>query len=333
MAAVGGVGARSLLLTKSLVDMRAQLGDLQRQMATGKRSDSYAGIGIDRGLTVGLRSHLSALQSLRRQHHQCRRAAQARANGAVAHRRTRTRGEGRDRAGQHVEPANDTAARGLLARRNSRPAQYAGRRSLSVFGPCIGSAVGRVARTYSRRRRRARRPQADHLGAQSGRSRRQRPWPPGRFRAERDLGAARRGSATDRFRVQAHKHRLRIDRFDRRRSRRRAAGDVGRSRRDQSHCRRDREVHARSAGWLERDDDAHSDGLRHAGPKRIHHRRDVGPDRRQSAGRADHVARQARRHVADRGLRARGIRTTSSIPTPPTRRSAWQARPSTPRPR
>lgn len=60
---VGGVGARSLLLTKSLISMRTQLGDLQRQLATGKRSDSYAGIGIDRGLTVGLRSHLSAMKS------------------------------------------------------------------------------------------------------------------------------------------------------------------------------------------------------------------------------------------------------------------------------
>ena len=58
-----GVGARSLLLTKSLVDMRSQLGDLQRQLATGKKSDDYAGIGIDRGLTVGLRSHLSAMKS------------------------------------------------------------------------------------------------------------------------------------------------------------------------------------------------------------------------------------------------------------------------------
>jgi flagellar hook-associated protein 3 FlgL len=56
-----GVGTRSLLLTQSLVGMRAQLGDLQRQFATGKRSDDYAGIGIDRGLTVGLRSHLSAI--------------------------------------------------------------------------------------------------------------------------------------------------------------------------------------------------------------------------------------------------------------------------------
>ncbi len=57
------VGTRSLLLTQSLVGQRAQLGDLQRQLATGKRADDYAGIGIDRGLTVGLRSHLSAIGS------------------------------------------------------------------------------------------------------------------------------------------------------------------------------------------------------------------------------------------------------------------------------
>lgn len=58
---IGGVGTRSLLLTQSLVGMRAQLGDLQRQLATGKRADDYAGIGINRGLTVGLRSHMSAI--------------------------------------------------------------------------------------------------------------------------------------------------------------------------------------------------------------------------------------------------------------------------------
>jgi hypothetical protein len=61
--AVGNVGARSLLLTKSLVSMRSQLGDLQRQLATGKRAETYAGIGLDRGLTVGLRSHLAAMKS------------------------------------------------------------------------------------------------------------------------------------------------------------------------------------------------------------------------------------------------------------------------------
>lgn len=58
---VVNVGTRSLLLTQSLVGMRTQLGDLQRQLATGKRADDYAGIGIQRGLTVGLRSHLSQI--------------------------------------------------------------------------------------------------------------------------------------------------------------------------------------------------------------------------------------------------------------------------------
>ena len=41
--------------------MRSQLDDLQRQLGTGKKSDSYAGLGLDRGLTVGLRSQLSAI--------------------------------------------------------------------------------------------------------------------------------------------------------------------------------------------------------------------------------------------------------------------------------
>lgn len=63
MSSIGGIGARSLLMVQSLVDMRTQLGDLQRQMATGKKSDTYAGIGLDRGLTVGLRSQLSAIGS------------------------------------------------------------------------------------------------------------------------------------------------------------------------------------------------------------------------------------------------------------------------------
>ena len=58
-----GIGTRSLLLTQSLVGMRSSLADLQRQLATGKRADDYAGIGLNRGLTVSLRSQLSAIGS------------------------------------------------------------------------------------------------------------------------------------------------------------------------------------------------------------------------------------------------------------------------------
>ena len=59
--AIGAVGARSSLLVQSLSDMRARLDDLQRQLGTGEKSTTYAGLGTDRGLSVGLRSQLSAM--------------------------------------------------------------------------------------------------------------------------------------------------------------------------------------------------------------------------------------------------------------------------------
>ena len=58
-----GIGARSQKTVQSLVDMRRQLDELQRQLGSGKKSTTYAGLGIDRGLTVGLRSQLAGLKS------------------------------------------------------------------------------------------------------------------------------------------------------------------------------------------------------------------------------------------------------------------------------
>ena len=56
---ISGIGSRSALGVQTLVDMRRQLDELQRQLATGKKSETYAGLGLDRGLAVGLRSRLS----------------------------------------------------------------------------------------------------------------------------------------------------------------------------------------------------------------------------------------------------------------------------------
>src|SRR6188508_647922 len=58
---VSGVGGTTALSLNAITDMRRQLDDLQRQLGTGKKSDSYAGLGLDRGLAIGLRSHLSAI--------------------------------------------------------------------------------------------------------------------------------------------------------------------------------------------------------------------------------------------------------------------------------
>jgi flagellin-like hook-associated protein FlgL len=58
---VSGVGSNVSLSMQAVIDMRNRLDDLQRQLGTGKKSATYAGLGLDRGLTVGLRSQLSAL--------------------------------------------------------------------------------------------------------------------------------------------------------------------------------------------------------------------------------------------------------------------------------
>ena len=62
MSSITGLGMTSSLSIQTLVDMRNQLVDLQRQLGTGQKSDTYAGVGLDRGLAVGLRAHLSAIQ-------------------------------------------------------------------------------------------------------------------------------------------------------------------------------------------------------------------------------------------------------------------------------
>jgi len=60
---IGAIGTRSTLGVQSLIEMRRQLDDLQRQLGTGKKADSYAGIGLDRGLLVGLRNRVSTIDS------------------------------------------------------------------------------------------------------------------------------------------------------------------------------------------------------------------------------------------------------------------------------
>ena len=52
--AINGVSSQTSVAVQSLLDMRSQLDDLQRQLGTGQKADTYAGLGIDRGLAVGL---------------------------------------------------------------------------------------------------------------------------------------------------------------------------------------------------------------------------------------------------------------------------------------
>lgn len=59
-SSIGGKAAANI---QNLVTLRSQLDDLQRQLSTGKKSTTYAGLGLGRGVTVSLRSQVSALDS------------------------------------------------------------------------------------------------------------------------------------------------------------------------------------------------------------------------------------------------------------------------------
>ena len=58
---VSAIGGQSALAIQQLVNMRAQFDDLQRQLSTGQKSATYAGLGLDRGVTVSLNAQLSAI--------------------------------------------------------------------------------------------------------------------------------------------------------------------------------------------------------------------------------------------------------------------------------
>jgi hypothetical protein len=61
--AIQGIGMRSSFIGTGLLNIRDQLEDLQRQLGTGKKSETYAGLGTARSFAIGLRSQLSNLAS------------------------------------------------------------------------------------------------------------------------------------------------------------------------------------------------------------------------------------------------------------------------------
>ena len=61
MTAIYGYATRSALTARSLADMRLQLDDLSRQLATGKKTDTFSGLGLDRGLSIEVRTRLSRM--------------------------------------------------------------------------------------------------------------------------------------------------------------------------------------------------------------------------------------------------------------------------------
>ncbi|WP_315831480.1 flagellar biosynthesis protein FlgL [Bradyrhizobium prioriisuperbiae] len=60
---VSGVGFRTSFLSTRILDLQSQFDDLQAQLATGKKSDNYAGMGVNRGFAIALRAQISSIDS------------------------------------------------------------------------------------------------------------------------------------------------------------------------------------------------------------------------------------------------------------------------------
>jgi flagellin-like hook-associated protein FlgL len=60
--AINSIGSGSQL-SQSIVDLKSQIDSLQTQLATGKKSTTYSGFGVDEGFAVSARSQLSNLDA------------------------------------------------------------------------------------------------------------------------------------------------------------------------------------------------------------------------------------------------------------------------------
>jgi hypothetical protein len=60
---ISGIGTSMLPVIQSVLDMRSQLDDLQRQLGTGQKADTFAGLGPQSGLATGLSAQLAAIGS------------------------------------------------------------------------------------------------------------------------------------------------------------------------------------------------------------------------------------------------------------------------------
>lgn len=57
------VGSRSTTVVRDLIQLREQMAGFEQQIATGRKSETYAGLGNERSLSIAFRSDVSRLES------------------------------------------------------------------------------------------------------------------------------------------------------------------------------------------------------------------------------------------------------------------------------
>jgi len=60
---IDGVSGRTSYLGSQLINIKSQLDLLSQQLATGKKSTTYAGLGVDAGTATGLRAQIASIAS------------------------------------------------------------------------------------------------------------------------------------------------------------------------------------------------------------------------------------------------------------------------------
>src|SRR5258707_2402813 len=60
---VSGVGTKTSFLASRILALQSQFDSLQTQLATGKKSNTYAGMGVNRGFAVALRAQVSSIDA------------------------------------------------------------------------------------------------------------------------------------------------------------------------------------------------------------------------------------------------------------------------------
>jgi len=63
MPSISGLTSTAFMQAQMLIDMQKQMNDLSLQLSSGKITQNYAGLGIDRGLDVNVRGAISRLNS------------------------------------------------------------------------------------------------------------------------------------------------------------------------------------------------------------------------------------------------------------------------------
>ena len=58
---IGGVSTRTSFLANQILNLQDQFADLQQQLVTHKKSTTYAGMGADRGVAIGLRAQIGTI--------------------------------------------------------------------------------------------------------------------------------------------------------------------------------------------------------------------------------------------------------------------------------